>query len=41
MELVEQARMAVDDVIHELGRETIETIVRSANPVCGAEAADT
>ena len=37
VELVEQARMAVDDVIHELG----PTIVRTANPVCGAEAADT
>jgi putative transposase len=39
VELVEQARLAVDDVIHELGRKTIETILDlSAQEVAGARA---
>ena len=39
VELVEQARVAVDDVIHELGRKTIETILDlSAPEVAGARA---
>ncbi len=37
--LVEQARLAVDDVIHELGRKTIETILElSAQEVAGPRA---
>jgi putative transposase len=36
VELVEQARLAVDDVIHEMGRKTIETILDlSAQEVAG------
>lgn len=39
VELVEQARLAVDDVIHELGRKTIETILElSAQEVAGPRA---
>lgn len=39
VELVEQARLAVDDVIHELGRKTIETILDlSAQEVAGPRA---
>ena len=39
VELVEQARVAVDDVIHELGRKTIETILElSAQEVAGPRA---
>jgi putative transposase len=39
VELIEGARLAVDDVIHELGRKTIETILDlSAQEVAGARA---
>lgn len=39
VELVEQARLAVDDVIHELGRKTIEMILDlSAQQVAGPRA---
>lgn len=39
VELISEARLAVDDVIHELGRKTIETILDlSAQEVAGARA---
>ena len=39
VELISEARLAVDDVIHELGRKTIETILElSAQEVAGARA---
>ncbi len=39
VELVQRARLAVDDVIHELGRKTIETIPElSAHEVAGSRA---
>lgn len=39
VELIEDARLAVDDVIHELGRKTIETILGlSAQQVAGERA---